>query len=90
MQGLQVRDAEGNIVADLTDKLAKLMASGELTFTTSSQSYTISVPGMVDDGTWYVSCTGYVVTRINNGSFTVRRFDYFTPTETHYWAALKQ
>ncbi len=88
--GMQAFDANGNLVADLTDRLAKLIASGSLTFTAAPQRFTISVPGMVNDGTWYVSCTGQVVTRIFSGYFEVVRFDYFTSVETHYWAALKQ
>lgn len=54
-QGLQVFDASGVIVLDVTDRLTRFIVSGSYQAPTGSSSFPtvfVPVPGMANDGTW--------------------------------------
>lgn len=88
--GLQVYNESSQLILDLTDRVGKVIASGSTTFSSGTNVRTISVAGITDSPEYYVSCTGYVVCRINSGSFTLSRFDFTSASETQYWSVVKQ
>lgn len=53
MNGLQIFDDYGNIYLDTTDRLTRLHSIVPITAASNIGSGVISVPGMVDDGTWW-------------------------------------
>lgn len=77
-QGLQVFDAAGNIVLDVTDRLTRFIVSGSYQAPAGSPSFPtvfVSVSGMINDGTWIAVASsgpgsGNPVT-ITNGGFNV-------------------
>lgn len=88
--GRQEWDALGRMTLDLTDRLGKMVAKGEISFSQSVNVGTITVPGVVDSEEFYVSCTGWVVCRLNNGSITLSRYDYSSVDEVQYWTVVRQ
>ena len=56
MNGLKIFDDYGNIYLDTTDRLTRLHSVVTITAASNIGSGVISVPGMVDDGTWW--CVG--------------------------------
>lgn len=78
--GLQVWDAQGRIVVDLTDRLAKVVASGSAGMMSPSNSTfrkSIPIAGMANDGTWFVQATEFVVVEIFSGYFRLSRFELY-------------
>jgi len=88
--GRQEWDAQGRLTLDLTDRLGKMVAKGQVSFSQSVNAATISVPGVVDSEEFYVSCTGWVVCRLNNGSITLSRYEYASVNEVQYWTVIRQ
>lgn len=52
--GLQVFSAAGATLLDTTDKLLRYVGTYAISAASGVNSGTVSVPGMADDGTWFV------------------------------------
>lgn len=51
--GLQVFDASGNLMLDISDRLTRLHGIYPVVAAWNVNSGFVSVPGMVDDGSWH-------------------------------------
>lgn len=80
---LQIFDSNSNTLLDTTDRLSRLHARYQVVAPYDVQSGFVSVPGMVDDGTWYCFCNlanGWggganpIVMQIANGGFNWMRW----------------
>ncbi|WP_136638130.1 hypothetical protein [Stenotrophomonas maltophilia] len=95
-QGLQVWDQNGALVLDVTDRLTRHVVSGSYVAPAGSWPIIafISVPGMVNDGTWLAVASsgpgaGNPVTIINGG-FNVLCNDAFGGVRnTNYYSVFR-
>ena len=55
--GLKVWDASGNLTLDTTDRLTRFVTSITPGSISVSTTVSYSVPGIVDDGTWFLVVT---------------------------------
>lgn len=85
--GVQTWYSDGSEQIALTDRLTRFAASGELyipsIYPPANGIRDVAVPGITNDGTWHVNCTGSVVIEIFNGYFRVQRIDrreWFEPS----------
>ena len=82
--GLQVFDASGGVVLDVSDRLTRFYADYSVSITPGQPVY-IPVPGMVDDGTWAVIPQAYIVNvLVGSGGFTVSLDAYWGNSPTTY------
>jgi hypothetical protein len=73
--GLRVWDASSAITLDVSDRVMRFVSEHGYTIASLKNSANVSVPGMVDDGTWaVVPLATYHWAQINSGSFTMHRF----------------
>lgn len=74
--GLRVWDAAGNVALDIGDRVMRYISSHSYTIPTNSTSISISVPGMVNDGTWVVVPAGIEIHHwavVGSNLFTMAR-----------------
>lgn len=81
-QGLQVWDAGGNQILRVTDRITRFVTSTSVYLTGTT---TITVPGLVLDGTWFVYATSFneqanFTASINTGSVTLQAIGTFSDT----------
>lgn len=81
--GLRVWDANGNNILDTTDRISRYHSTITLGSFSSLQTISFNVPGIVDNGTWFLQIVGgsiqyiymYIttdyITMINKATFTV-------------------
>lgn len=89
--GIQIFKQDGSLKLDTQDRLARVVQRGTGNFTIGwPTSVSITVPGLVRDGTWAVFITTVVTEEIGgpnifNGYFTItNNMSYGTPTRFDY------
>lgn len=88
--GLKIFNAAGAVRLDTSDRVARYVAHYTGTIA-NGNSTTISVTGLLDDGTWEMLCEadGFGSTKlvgtINSGSFTVSHISSSVLTATFTW-----
>lgn len=70
--GLKVWDANGNVTLDVSDRITR--HHGSYYYTITSPYTDVTVPGAVDDGTWFASTNGGHFAVVHGGYVRVRRF----------------
>lgn len=76
--GLRVWNASGSLRLDTTDFIGRLIQTGQVyiyPYSAQSKTVNVSVPGMSNDGTWFVSALGSPVISINNGFFSMTNYN---------------
>ncbi len=83
--GLRVWDASGNLTLDVTDRLTRFVTSATVYFTTSSNEADkyISIAGMQNDGTWFVSSSAFQAqATVEVGRVAVKKLTSQAPVST--------
>lgn len=82
--GLQVLDAAGRVVVDITTRSTRFV--GQVSAQTHQTSWTfVSVPGMANDGTWSViSLANMVASYVASGGFYAREAGPATGGNANY------
>lgn len=95
-QGLQVWDASGVLVLEVTDRLTRFVASGSYQPPAAAglQTVFVSVPGMANDGTWVAIATsgpgaGNPVTIVNGGFNVVCNDSFGTTPQVNYYSVFR-
>ena len=76
--GLQVRNNAGTIMIDVNSRLSRYVGSYVVSVSYPTPRF-VSVPGMANDGTWFVVCVGsqpYISITINSGSFYLLNYSW--------------
>lgn len=71
--GLRVRDASGNIVLDVTDRITRLHGTYSYTLGNAAATLNVTVAGAVDDGTWNAFTTGGHIATVRSGYIEIRK-----------------
>jgi len=74
-QGLQVFNAQGAMVADITDRFTRLHSEGTVTPQWNGNVWlpiTVNVPGMTQSDEWFVACTQGACAATYNGYFVIQ------------------
>lgn len=76
--GLQTFDGSGNEVVSIVDRLSRLHGTYSVSLGQRQGTF-VSVPGMVNDGTWGVVKTGfqYIEANIANGGISCYNYYYY-------------
>lgn len=95
-QGLQVWDANGVLVLDVTERLTRHVVSGSYQPPAGSgvQTVFVAVPGMANDGTWIVVASsgpgsGNPVTIVNGGFNVICNDSFGTTPQVNYYTVLR-
>lgn len=83
--GLQVFDAAGQRIVDVSDRLARLHAIYSIPEIGAGSSYTVAVPGIVNDGTWFLFFSVNMIAmsiNISGGNVIISNNDFTRPAST--------
>ncbi|AXC36536.1 hypothetical protein HOT57_gp92 [Pseudomonas phage phCDa] len=87
--GVETWYADGSGQIAVTDRLTRFVARGQLSvpavYPPGSGVRTVVIPGIKNDGTWFVNATGSCIVEIYDGYFRYERIDFWEWDDTNPW-----